>query len=119
MAPHQGVRQGRRRARTQRYLTRGSKIALTGSIRYSKWTDKYEQTRTSTDIFLDEFTFLESKDRGASEAEEALDRDSVMQVAEPSPTEAASSPAKTKKRRAIKKSTKSKQAATAAEDLPF
>ena len=103
----------------ERYLTRGSKIALTGSIRYSKWTDKYEQSRTSTDIFLDEFTFLESKDRGASEAEEAMDRDSVMQVAEPSPAEAASAPAKTKKRRATKKSTKVKEAATAAEDLPF
>ena len=102
----------------ERYLTRGSRIALTGSIRYNKWTDKYEQARVSTDIILDGFTFLDSRDYGASETE-AVDEDSAMQIAEPSPAEATSTPAKTKKRRATKKSTNVKEAATAAEDLPF
>ena len=102
----------------ERYLTRGSRIALTGSIRYNKWTDKYEQSRVSTDIILDGFTFLDSKDYGAV-GTEAVDEDSVMQVAEPSPAEATGTPGKTKKRRATKKSTKAKEAATAAEDLPF
>ncbi|WP_238751158.1 single-stranded DNA-binding protein [Neolewinella maritima] len=104
----------------ERYLTRGSRIALVGAIRYSKWTDKYEQTRTATDIVLSEFTFLDSKERDDHDTPSESELDEAMQVSEPSPAEtAAAAPAtKTRKRRATKKSAKA-STATPAEDLPF
>ncbi len=91
----------------ERYLSKGSQLALTGSIRYRKWTDKHEQVRVSTEIILDEFTFLGSRDNGSYAASGDDKEQSEMMAAEPAPK-------KTSKRRGKKKA-----AMTPAEDLPF
>ncbi|MBB4078995.1 single-strand DNA-binding protein [Lewinella aquimaris] len=91
----------------ERYLTKGTQIALTGMLRYNKWTDKYEQQRSSAEIILEEFTFLSAKERSTSDADHET---AEMEVAEPAPK-------KTSKRRATKKSEKT--SVTPAEDLPF
>ena len=90
----------------ERYLTKGSQLALTGALRYSKWTDKHEQARTSTEIILDEFTFLGSRDNNSYSTRED-DRDSLSVAAEPVAK-------KTTKRRTGKQADM-----TPAEDLPF
>ena len=87
----------------ERHVTKGTALAVTGSIRYGKWTDKYDQQRTTTDIILNEFTFIGG--RQGSEYDTA--EEATAQVAEPAPT-------KTAKRR--KKATAK---VTPAEDLPF
>lgn len=47
----------------QQHLRRGSRIALSGHIRYRKWVDDHGQNRVSTDIIADSFTFLDAKTR--------------------------------------------------------
>ncbi|PPK87496.1 single-strand DNA-binding protein [Neolewinella xylanilytica] len=91
----------------ERYVTKGTQLALTGSIRYSRWTDKHEQTRVSTEIILDEFTFLGSRDGSSYSTREDDTEQSEMMAAEPAPK-------KTAKRRSKKAA-----AMTPAEDLPF
>ncbi len=94
----------------ERYLTKGSQLALTGAIRYSRWTDKFDQQRISTEIVLEEFTFLGSRDRGDAEASYKAEPN-VAEVAEPAPKKT------TKRRKTRAKSTATEM--TAAEDLPF
>ena len=91
----------------ERYVTKGTQLALTGSIRYSRWTDKHEQTRISTEIILDEFTFLGSRDNSSYSSRDEEQEQAEMMAAEPAPK-------KTAKRRGKKKAD-----LTPAEDLPF
>lgn len=98
-----------------RYLSRGSKVAVMGTLRYSKWQDQHGQSRTSADIIVSEFSFLDARngadDSAESEALEAAD----MTINEPAPK-------KTTKRRTKKAGTKKtapEAEMTAAEDLPF
>ncbi|MGB3801406.1 MAG: single-stranded DNA-binding protein [Lewinella sp.] len=91
----------------ERYVTKGKQLAVTGAIRYNRWTDKHDQTRTSTEIILDDFTFLGSRDDSSYSDQEADTPQSEMMAAEPAPK-------KTAKRRGKKKA-----AMTPAEDLPF
>ena len=89
----------------ERYVTKGTQLALTGSLRYRRWVDKHEQNRVATEIILDEFTFLGSRDTTSYASHE--DEPAVESVAaEPQP--------KTAKRRSKKQA-----AVTPAEDLPF
>ncbi len=94
----------------ERYLTKGSQLALTGAIRYNRWTDKHDQQRISAEIVLEEFTFLSPRDRndGAADYEPET---SVAEVAEPAPK-------KTTKRRTAKAKAAPAEM-TAAADLPF
>lgn len=94
----------------ERYVTKGSALAITGSIHYNKWTDKYEQNRSSTEIILSEFTFLGGRDEKSYQADREDAADSVMQAAEPAPK-------KTAKRRG--KKAPMEAVVTPAEDLPF
>ena len=91
----------------ERYVTKGTQLALTGSIRYSRWTDKHEQNRVRTEIILDEFTFLGSRDGSSYSNREEEQDQAEMMAAEPAPK-------KTAKRRGKKKAD-----LTPAEDLPF
>ena len=91
----------------ERYVTKGTQLALTGSIRYSRWTDKHEQTRIRTEIILDEFTFLGSRDGSSYSNRDEEEEQAEMMAAEPAPK-------KTAKRRGKKKADM-----TPAEDLPF
>ncbi|MCP9234480.1 single-stranded DNA-binding protein [Lewinella sp. JB7] len=93
----------------ERYLTKGTQIALTGALRYNKWTDKHDQQRTTAEIILEEFSFLGSKERNSTEID-AEPEFAEMAVAEPAPK-------KTTKRRTAKKAERT--AVTPAEDLPF
>ncbi|WP_157976059.1 single-stranded DNA-binding protein [Lewinella sp. IMCC34191] len=91
----------------ERYVTKGKQLAVTGAIRYNRWTDKHDQTRISTEIILDDFTFLGSRDNSDYPNHEDDKESSEMMAAEPTPK-------KTTKRRGKKNS-----AMTPAEDLPF
>lgn len=42
-----------------KYLDKGSQISLVGSLRYRRWTDKFEQTRVTCEVIAEEFTFLD------------------------------------------------------------
>lgn len=99
----------------ERYLTTGTKLVVVGSLRYGKWVDKFDQNRSTTEIILEEFTFLGSKDKDGSSYSTADNDGEGMMVAEAVPTK------KTSKRRSGKVAAKAITPAemTAAEDLPF
>lgn len=44
-----------------KYFTKGKMIGIVGSIRNNSWTDNNGQKRVSTEIFVEEAEFLESK----------------------------------------------------------
>ncbi|MEM6771959.1 MAG: single-stranded DNA-binding protein [Bacteroidota bacterium] len=46
-----------------RYLERGSKVAIIGTLRYNKWIDKFEQKRSSAEIVVESFQFMGSRQR--------------------------------------------------------
>ena len=96
----------------ERYVNRGTKLVVTGSLRYNKWVDKHEQNRTTAEIFLEEFSFLDSRSNSDDYAVDQPEQN--MMVAEPAPE-------RTTKRRAKKSTAKARKqaAATPVEDLPF
>ena len=49
------------------HLRRGSQVSIIGSMRYRKWTDRYEQNRVTAEVIAEEFTFLS---RGSTEGGE-------------------------------------------------
>ena len=52
------------------WLNKGSQVALEGRLHYNKWTDKHGQNRVTTEIIVDDFTFLGSRNEAApSQAE--------------------------------------------------
>ncbi len=63
------------------YLRRGEQVSIVGSMRYRKWTDKYEQARTSAEVVADSFSFIGT---GNSPAENGTDRSANL-VAAPVP----------------------------------
>jgi single-strand DNA-binding protein len=65
------------------YLERGSQISIVGSMKYRKWTDKFEQSRTAAEVIAEEFTFLSG---GKQRGEEAM---APAMVAEPEPSRSA------------------------------
>ncbi|WP_020568383.1 single-stranded DNA-binding protein [Neolewinella persica] len=65
------------------YLQRGSQISIVGSMKYRKWTDKFEQSRTAAEVIVEEFTFL----GGGKRSEEAAMAPAM--VAEPEPSRSA------------------------------
>lgn len=60
------------------YLERGSQISIVGSMRYRKWVDKHEQTRTIAEVIADSFSFI-----GSGKAREMNENNSPSLVAEP------------------------------------
>lgn len=48
------------------HLEKGSQIAIVGSMRYRKWTDKFEQQRLSAEVIASEFTFLSTGRKSAT-----------------------------------------------------
>ena len=65
-----------------RHLKCGSPISIVGSMRYRKWTDKFEQTRIAAEVIAEEFTFLGGSRRDRSEEMVENAHESMM-VAEP------------------------------------
>lgn len=56
---------------TEKYLTKGSKIAVTGRIQTGSYTNKEGQTVYTTDVVVEEQEFAESKGSGSSEGQTA------------------------------------------------
>lgn len=48
------------------YLKKGSRVAVHGELRYGKYTDKEGVERSSTDIVINSFTFLDQKQKQAA-----------------------------------------------------
>ena len=46
---------------TEKYLTKGTKILLTGRLQNDEWTNREGKKMTSTGIIVDELEFAESK----------------------------------------------------------
>lgn len=64
------------------HLKSGSPISIVGSMRYRKWVDKFDQTRTTAEVIAEEFTFLGGSRRDRTE-EMIEDAHQEMMVAEP------------------------------------
>lgn len=63
------------------YLDRGQQVSIVGSMRYSKWTDKHDQARTSAEVIAESFSFI-----GGGGGRQFEDRDmSSSMVADPNP----------------------------------
>lgn len=50
------------------YLDRGSKVSIIGTLRYSKWLDKYEQKRTTAEVIVESFQFMDGPRKENSHA---------------------------------------------------
>ena len=55
----------------EKYLTKGDKVYVEGKIKTRKWQDESGNDRYSTEINVDEFTFLSTKDTPEGEAPQA------------------------------------------------
>ncbi|MCX8210879.1 MAG: single-stranded DNA-binding protein [Lewinella sp.] len=64
------------------HLKRGSSISIVGSMRYRKWVDKHDQTRTAAEVIAEEFTFLSGSRKNRDEVM-VEDTHGEMMVAEP------------------------------------
>lgn len=95
------------------YLDRGQQVSIVGSMRYRKWIDKHDQTRTSAEVIAESFSFI-----GNGGNRQLNDRDmSSGLVAEPSPEETS---AKTQRRRERTVAPLDESVLeTANDDLPF
>jgi len=68
-----------------KYLERGGQVSIVGSMRYRKWVDKHDQTRTSAEVIADSFSFIGSNN---GPRRENLDNSSSL-VADPAPSHSA------------------------------
>ena len=55
----------------EKYLTKGDKVYVEGKIKTRKWQDESGNDRYSTEINVDEFTFLSTKNTPEGEAPQA------------------------------------------------
>ena len=55
----------------EKYLTKGDKVYVEGKIKIRKWQDESGNDRYSTEINVDEFTFLSTKNTPEGEAPQA------------------------------------------------
>lgn len=58
---HRCITFGKRGETLHKYAKKGSKIAVQGKIMYRNYTDKDGNARTSTNIEVSDFTFLDKK----------------------------------------------------------
>ena len=69
---------GKRADVINQFFFKGSKIAVSGEMQSSKYTDKDGNKRTSWEVTIEEFDFCESK--RAPEPEQKTDEDGFMEV---------------------------------------
>jgi len=65
------------------YLEKGSQISIVGSMRYRKWVDKHEQSRSTAEVIAEEFTFLSSGRKQKKEAYTTEVNHEMLVAAEP------------------------------------
>lgn len=73
---------GARAEPLSRFLSKGSKVAIEGKLRYSSWETKDGQKRSKLEVIVDEVEFLSSRNQQGG----------GMQAQQPAPTYAAPSP---------------------------
>ena len=54
----------------EKYITKGDKIYIEGKLKTRKWVDSDQEDRYSTEIIVNEFTFLSSKTSERDQKEE-------------------------------------------------
>lgn len=69
---------GKRASSVSRFLSRGTKVCVTGKLRQSTWQDKSGQKRSKVEIIVDEIEFMSRKDSAGGSQQ----NDSVQQVVE-------------------------------------
>ncbi len=58
---------GARAEPLSRYLSKGSKVAIEGKLRYSSWENKEGQRRSKLEVVVDEVEFLSPRNQGAAQ----------------------------------------------------
>mgnify|MGYP000408898725 CR=1 FL=1 len=84
-------------------------------MRYRKWVDKHDQTRTSAEVIAESFSFIGSQNRDATDSRD----NSASLVAEPLPDAAEVIAAKSQNRRAATAATEEPVLESADQPLPF
>jgi single-strand DNA-binding protein len=100
----------------ERYVTKGNKLAVSGTLRYNKWTDSNGQSRTTAQIMLEDFQFIGGRGQQTTSTDYQQREATDMVAAEPEAAKAA--PAKKTRKRRTRKAD-AKQSLTPVEDLPF
>ena len=59
---------GTRAEAVGRYLSKGSKVAIEGRLRWSQWEAKDGQRRSKLEVIIDEIEFMSRRDDGAQNA---------------------------------------------------
>ena len=65
---------GKRGDLLHQYCSRGRQLAVVGTLRYRDWTDSHGNKRKSAEVYVESFTFLESKRNGDNSYEEAAEQ---------------------------------------------
>lgn len=97
------------------YLEKGRQVSIVGSMRYSKWVDKHDQTRTSAEVIADSFSFIGGQNRQANNA--GYDQIESL-VADPLPAEL-SARTETRRAKTAAHATEEPVLTGADDDLPF
>jgi single-strand DNA-binding protein len=66
---------GKRGESIGKYFTKGNRIAVTGRLQVSDWTDNSGNKRYSTDVIVEEFEFCESKNQSSATGDTAGNED--------------------------------------------
>ena len=56
----------------ERYVSKGDRLSVVGTLRYSAWTDNANQARKTAEIILDSFSFISGSRRKDGEASPPL-----------------------------------------------
>ena len=74
---------GSRAEKLQQYLTKGTKVAAEGRLRWSQWTAKDGSKRSKVDIIVDDIEFMSRRQQGTLGAEPTYSTPSPAQPAQP------------------------------------
>jgi single-strand DNA-binding protein len=97
------------------HLDRGREVSIVGSMRYRKWTDKHDQTRTAAEVIAESFSFIGSQNRNITDGRD----NSASMVAEPLPDVGVAIDAKSRNRRSMTAVAEVPVLESADEPLPF
>ena len=58
---------GERAAKIAQYLTKGTKVAIDGKLRYSSWVDNQGNKRSKLDAVIDDIEFMSNRQQGGQQ----------------------------------------------------
>lgn len=58
---------GERAAKIAQYLTKGTKVAIDGKLRYSSWVDNQGNKRNKLDVVIDDIEFMSNRQQGVQQ----------------------------------------------------